>query len=252
MDQSNFPQLIERYSSQVWNIKYLFYHPDFTSSDLDQFSQYCTTKSDSPFSPIIAGFLTLGFRKVTEAQKIFDQIVKQDPENESGILGLATVNAIQNHLDDALPLFEKVLSLNIHHVGAMVGLAAVHKRKKHYHQAEKLLNAALKEDAADISARLELATLNAILKNENQAILILRSIVHDGNGMAYFTPAWIDLARLLEQTGQVIEAEQAYSTALRLNPQDRILYSWMIAFFKKTGQNDKALQLEQSLNKQIP
>lgn len=207
MTQRTFPQFISQYSPQPWNIKYLFYDPDYTPLDLERFFQFCVSESKSLGAPILAGFLALGFRKVTEAQKIFDQILQHTPEDEAGNLGLATVFSIQNHLDEALPFYEKILAANCHHVGAMVGLAALHKRKKHFIQTEKLLNAALGEDSNDISARLELATLNALLKNEHQAILMLRSIVHDTNGMAYFTPAWIDLARLLDQTGQVIEAE---------------------------------------------
>lgn len=86
-------------------------------------------------------------------------------------------------------------------------------------------------------------------KDFAQAVALLSAIVADRPG---FADVWNYLGFSLRQSGVLDKSEDAYLTALRLDPKHRGAHAYLGVLYVQTGRRHQAVTLEQTLSRICP
>lgn len=162
-----------------------------------------------------------------EATVSYNNAIKIDPSYGQPYHNLALIQSIQGNFDDAILLYQKSIRLLItdrEKAIAWNGLGNLYRRKKEYEKAVQAYQRASEIDK-DFAIDFEKPIVFAV--NEEQR-----------------TPNfWLDLGKILYNTGAYSKASSAFQKAIKLDPSSAQAYSLLARVLTAQGQYEEAISL---------
>jgi len=143
------------------------------------------------------------------ALKIYDAVVKQDPENVDALNGKARVLSWMGRYDDAVIVYQKSLTLAPHNLDSLTGLADVYAWQGDYDRAIHLLLGSLDKFPDERQLLLRIARYHLWAKKKRQAR-------HYAERVLKIFPGDKDATEIIRQAGKIFNSEQ-YSGYTYLN-----------------------------------
>ncbi len=100
---------------------------------------------------------------LTNAEKEFNEILKENPKHVSALTNLGYIKLAQGQVKNAEQLYFKALSLAPDYEALLLNIAGLYAYKKEYKQAEVYLNKILKRNSNNIKAKQALAQIKQLL-----------------------------------------------------------------------------------------
>ncbi|MBN1854139.1 MAG: sulfatase-like hydrolase/transferase [Pirellulales bacterium] len=110
--------------------------------------------------------LLLNFNKIKEAEAIYQQILKEEPENTEAMLGLARISYLQGDADAAIEKLQEIIKLNPGTAGPIANnqIGMIHLHAGRYDEARQAYQSSLKIDGLNGQAHDGIA--NVLLAEE--------------------------------------------------------------------------------------
>ena len=157
--------------------------------------------------------------KLSKAEKLAQNEIKNHPNNVDVLLLLGLINYKKTDYKQAELYFHKVLKLSPSYIDAEIGLIRIKLAKKQYKQAEQMIKSVTKQAPENIEVKAVQASYYSAIKN-NEKINIPASIKKE--------PRWIDLKI---DKGELYAAMRIINQQLILHPQDSTLLSQKAQIF---------------------
>jgi tetratricopeptide (TPR) repeat protein len=155
------------------------------------------------------GTIYLGQQKFSEAQGVFESLIKSDPANPAGYFQLGTLHRMRKQYDQALALFDKALAINPHLMDAFSNAVMVYAAQGAYDRALERCDSQLK-----IAGGTKAET----------------AVVYNLKGGIYATK------------GDTAAAEASFREAINQNPNYMQAYYALAGIYLKSGQAEKAVE----------
>jgi tetratricopeptide (TPR) repeat protein len=163
------------------------------------------------------GMIALSERQPDKAEELFRQGIKLDSKAAYFYNGLGRALSDQKKDDESLKAYQKANLLAPQWTYPLVNSAIKLQKRGELEFARQAVERALEINSGDLEARSILASVYASLGNDDDAIREYKtSVLQRPNSAADH----IALGRLLLEKGEYVEAEQAFSIAMRINPLD--------------------------------
>lgn len=162
-----------------------------------------------------------------EATVSYNNAIKIDPSYGQPYHNLALIQSIQGNFDDAILLYQKSIRLLItdrEKAIAWNGLGNLYRRKKEYEKAVQAY-----QRASDI--------------DKDFAIDFEKPIVFAVNEEQRTPNFWLDLGKILYNTGAYSKASSAFQKAIKLDPSSAQAYSLLARVLTAQGQYEEAISL---------
>ena len=128
----------------------------------------------------------------------------------------AAVQAYQcRDLDGAELIFKRMLSLNPKDPHALHFLGCIHKDRGQLQQAVDLIQASIREDSTNPIPFLNLGKILASAGQHEKAISVFQQSLKRHQQIP---DTWFCFGNSLKSIGKIVEAKQAYLSALQINP----------------------------------
>jgi cytochrome c-type biogenesis protein CcmH/NrfG len=184
-------------------------------------------------------------KQLREAQEFCAQLLTADPKDHGALYWAGIIAMEYRKFPEALQAFEKAIRIDSaypeYHANlgrALIGLKEVNAAKT----AADMANALEPEDAQTLDT---IGVIYSYCGDHAQAVQLFRRVVAVAPRRDSY---WYNLGTSLKFAGLFIEAEQAYETALLLNPKfDKALFG-LSALRKQTLDNNHIKQLKQRLD----
>ena len=154
--------------------------------------------------------------RIEDAASIFQEIVKDDPENADAWHFLGIIAAQTGHNDAARRLISQAIVINSLQANYFVSLARVETNTGNQQSAISALNKATQIDSEDAGAYADLAeVLHATGDCENAEAAMMRALQLSPSTVDYYERA----ARILQESGNSSEAANFYRKAIDIRTE---------------------------------
>ncbi len=207
-----------------------------------------------------------------EAAQVYQEILKQDEDNEEARLGMVHVYLLQHQEDKALAQLEKLRAVSNHPNRVDLSMARLYTRQEQFDKAAAILNKVLKR-GEDVEARWLLALVFVQQERDKEAleqlekipsssriygeallmrVRVLRALDREQEAIALLQKAVADahirrpamyilLAALYENSGEPEKGEQVLRQALERYPDSsELLYEFGL-YLDRVGKQDQAM-----------
>ena len=191
------------------------------------YAQHTTNEITDPVIWNEKGNIHFNSQDFREATTSYNNAIKIDPSYGQPYHNLALIQAIQGNFEEAILLYQKSIRLLItdrEKAIAWNGLGNLYRRKKEYEKALQAYQRASEIDK-DFGIDCEKPTVFEI---------------NEGQRTSNF---WIDLGKILYNTGAYSKASSAFQRAIKLEPASGQAYSLLARVLTAQGQYEEAISL---------
>ena len=177
-----------------------------------------------------------------QAEREWKETLRLEPNSNQTLELLGALYAQRKRYDLAIPLLERSLQLNPRNEDAHTNLGAAYAETGRMDRAEEQFRAAVILSPANFNAHNLLGKLYFDSKRFSEAEgQFIQSLNCEPNLAAYD-----HLGYIYEQTGDLQRAEQAFRSAVAMNPNDSHAHFHLGRIYAAAGQNDRAVEELQS------
>ncbi|MBV8846245.1 MAG: tetratricopeptide repeat protein, partial [Bryobacterales bacterium] len=196
------------------------------------------------------GYLAWEQKEFKQAEQIFADLHKANPEDPRGLVGMVETLASQNHLDDAIATMHKATGAEPDRRDLKLFLANLLVRDEKYDEAIQLFHELLNKEPRSADLLLRLAEAYRRKGDLNAAIDTFRRCSQAAPSDP--TPL-LQLGLLMEGTGRRDQAEPIYEQILKIRPDHAVALN-NLAFIKadRGADLDQALSMAQKARQQQP
>ncbi|MFZ3148062.1 MAG: tetratricopeptide repeat protein [Methanothrix sp.] len=189
----------------------------------------------------------LGKGSVNEALEAYEKSLQMDPENESILLGLATMHHIRQvqSATKALGIIEKRLEKNPQDMNAwsnrgvaLTNLGRDDDASKSREKVLELLNLSLEKDSTNSTSWMAKAEILAGMDRLEEAVQACDKVIEINSSLVGYAAE--TKGYLLEGLGRNEDALQAYDMAIELNPEKGGLWYSKGGVLKTLGRDSEA------------
>ncbi|EPR34553.1 Tetratricopeptide TPR_1 repeat-containing protein [Alkalidesulfovibrio alkalitolerans DSM 16529] len=193
-------------------LKALEFDPGFTKAKVELATLYASVIPDP-----------------AKAEKLFLEVLAQEPENTGALFGLGNLLGGQGRMSEAERHLREAARLRQRDARPYMALAALHARMKDYEKAAAVYGEALTVDAESNDAQFGRAQARLAMGRKDEALADCRAVLRrqPDNLGALFMASMIHLERK-----QWDEAEKGFREVVRLDPENgwaRNNLAWLIA-----------------------
>lgn len=228
----------------------------------------------------LAGRVFALMDETTKAQKYLEKVTKLNPQNIEAYALLSSVYTKERNYRSAISAYKKVIELDDSRDTAHYGLGFVYLRMRNYKEAIPYLEKAIQlnlnnkdayyyignayEELKDFAKAADAYQKFVELKPENiwmgylqlglcrmqlgdyeSAITALKKALEEKPQNIKIN---YDLAQAYQKAGHFQEAEEAYKSLAKINPEDtKVYYSTILRMYDEAGMNDKAIEAAKKL-----
>jgi len=183
--------------------------------------------------------------KLSEAIRLYEEIHKTHPEEESVLLMLAWAHYDNGETSKALhyleAIMERELKRKIFTGFAFDELVRIYKQEKKFDNLVEICRKAANAQPQDVSLLAELGSAYLYAEKPEEACRVFEKLIGMENDNPAFYCRW---GEALFAAGQTPESQAAYKQAAEIDPEDADRYYFQLAnLFQNIGLNDEALRL---------
>jgi predicted O-linked N-acetylglucosamine transferase (SPINDLY family) len=172
------------------------------------------------------------------AVKIYQDILKQQPNFVLAHYNLGLAKKAQGLLDESIQSYEQAIKHGMHHIAVFFNLANNYQEIKDYQNALLHYQNALKLNPDFSDAHFNIAKIHEDTGNTKQAIASYRKAIQLN---PQFANAYYNLALLLQEQGMLKEAIEYYQATTKLNSRFADAYYNMGNTYKDMGELELAI-----------
>ncbi|HPQ72268.1 MAG TPA: tetratricopeptide repeat protein [bacterium] len=192
-----------------------------------------------PEVQIVKAMIYIQGSAIDRAMLALDRSLEAYPDHVDTLFLKAGILAAQFKYDEAAELYQRILELRPDHEQAAIFLAALYEEKGEMRKMRRLLEDFTKENPQAARAWYELGRV--YLREENWSAA-KKAFLAATQGEAENVKAWIGLAFACEELDRRDEAINAYQTALKLAPNDRVIRQQLIRLHLRSNDPDAAME----------
>jgi Flp pilus assembly protein TadD len=172
-----------------------------------------------------------------KAEQLYQDLSKQDPQNNLLLLKLAVAQLRQNKTDEAIVLLQGIIKADPNNVQAILFLASVYADQGHVDQAIPYYEQAAKIQPQDPNTKYYLAEAYFETKQFDKAELAYKDVIKLAPNEAVLHG---QLGLVLFKLEKFDEAEAEYKQAIKLDPQNPPTYNNLAYLYVELGRFDEA------------
>jgi len=164
--------------------------------------------------------------RFAEAAVLFQELVREQPENPLGYQGLGLSLLRFGRYNDATTALAQALELDSQLAISHGALGQIYLKRREYGKARAELETALQIDPNNTVVRTTLGVLHLEQRSYSEAVRELNLAIETDSQQAL---AYINLGNAYVQTGQIRRGLSAYWKAIKVDPQSRGLAATAIS-----------------------
>lgn len=184
---------------------------------------------------------------IFEAEEHFLEALRIYPDYTSvhNNLGMVYYTYLRNN-DKAISHFNKALALDSNYVEAYFNLASSYASKEEFALAEKHYLKTIELDPEFKNTYQSLSGLYAAQKKDQRIIELNQKAIDNG---VKFDGLYINIANVYYLAGDTLSALPYLEEAIRINPNNQNLNSFLASYYQKKGEKEKASYYNRLLKK---
>ncbi|MFC1837370.1 tetratricopeptide repeat protein [Thermodesulfobacteriota bacterium] len=191
--------------------------------------------------------LLIKMDRKTQAAKILEQIVSNNPGDTENRILLAKVYSSLDRTDEAMKIYQDLLEIKEDH-DTLLMLGTLHAQNRNYDEAQKILNRLIRLEGDSYMAHYYLARLYLELQYYDKAAASYEKALE----LNWFERLAYEVAEFYEEQKEYDKAVTVYKKIIAEGESTDMAKTRLVNLYLELEQNDKALELLRELRTVLP
>jgi len=204
---------------------------------------FLDVKKQDPQNPMVLCSLGNIYKKRKEWNKaieILEEAIKENSSDLESYHHLAVCYFENNKIDKAIDIAKIALSLHPDYLKSLLFLASAHKSTKQIKESLIYLEKAIQVDPTNLAIKLEYAETLASNKQYKKAIDTLNNMIRQE---PTFSLSYLSLSTVYEKTGQLDKAIEILERAVALKMTDSKILNRLGQYLQKANQFERSVEI---------
>lgn len=189
------------------------------------------------------GLCQLRERRAEEALEMLTLHLERHPQRAQARFGKAVAYQLAGETDEACRLYEELLAEGVEEAGCLTNLALIHREKKDTARMEECAERLLKVAPASQVAQECLAQAAYLRGDYEKALEASEKLASEADADA---GRWMNVGLCRKKLGRALEAHEAYTRALELEPWSSEARLRCAEALAEAGRDEEALELSRA------